>query len=59
MIEINTIFPGIDRRAQVVFRELLSRVEKEVRAAPLDRELIDLISRARSISASFDSGVKK
>jgi hypothetical protein len=55
---INVVFPDrIDKRTQVVFRELL-RVAVKHAELRSDRDLIDLISRARAIAAGFDVGVK-
>jgi hypothetical protein len=54
-INVSTIFPDrIDKRTQVVFRELLSVTVKHAERSPRDLYLIDLISRARLIAAGFD-----
>jgi hypothetical protein len=56
---INATFPEPrNRRLEVIFRELLGVAVKQARQCPVDRDLSDLISRARAIAAGFDSGVK-
>jgi hypothetical protein len=47
----------IDKRTQVVFSELLRVASKHAELRP-DRDLLDLISRARAIAAGFDIRVK-
>jgi hypothetical protein len=57
-IAIDKVFPDVvGKRTQVVFRELLKTAESYAKLRP-DRDLIDLIHRARLIAASFDGGVK-
>jgi hypothetical protein len=53
-ITVSAVFgETIDQRTRVVFAELLRVAIKHASLHP-DRDVIDLISRARSISASFD-----
>lgn len=57
-IAIDVVFTDrVEKRTQVVFRELLSVAERHAKQHP-DRELVDLLSRARAISASFDTSAK-
>jgi hypothetical protein len=55
---INTVFDSTNQRTKVVFRELLSLAQKNLRQHPTDKELVDLVSRARLISANFDGSKK-
>ena len=55
---IAAAFPdNIDRRFRIVFAELLGFAEKQVKQQP-DRDLIDMISRARLIAATFKNAGK-
>jgi hypothetical protein len=57
-INVSTIFPDrIDKRTQVVFRELLGMTVKYASLHP-DKDALDLIARARAIAEAFDSGSK-
>ena len=56
-IAINTVFDSTDQRTRVVFVELLRTAERYAKLRP-DRDVLDLIARAKSIAAGFD-GIKR
>jgi hypothetical protein len=48
-----TVFPERNRRLEVIFVELLQVASKQAMQQPNNRELIDLLNRAKAIAASF------